>query len=62
MKRIVDPAQKGIFDPEIGNFSPVAYRTLANGWQGVFRRSLLELMPVDELGREFSEDVGRPTK
>lgn len=62
MKRIVDPAQKGIFDPEIGNFSPGAYRTLANGWQGVFRRSLLELMPVAELGQEFSEDVGRPTK
>jgi len=60
MKRIVDPAQKCLFDPEIGNFSPIAYRTISDGWQGVFRRSLLELMPVEELGKGFSEDEGRP--
>ena len=62
MKRIVDPAQTCIFDPEIGNFSPIGYRTISNGWQGVFRRSLLELMPVEELGQGFSEDAGRTSK
>lgn len=62
MKHIVEPAQKCLFDPEIGNFSPIAYRKLTNGWQGVFRRSLLELMPVAELEKEFSDTSGRPSK
>lgn len=62
MKRMVDPAQKPLFDPEMGYFSPSAYRRLQKGWQGIFRRCLLSVMPAQELGEEFSETMGRPTK
>ena len=62
MKYSVNPAQKGLFDPEMANYSPCAYRTLITGWQSVFRRSLLERMPTEEMGQAFSETMGRPTK
>lgn len=62
MKHAVNPTQKGLFDPEMTKFSPVAYRVLSTGWQGVFRKSLLERMPTEEMGKAFSETMGRPTK
>lgn len=62
MKHQIDPRQKGMFDPERQNFSPVGYDRLDQGWQGIFRRSLLAVMPADELGKEFSDDMGRRTK
>ncbi len=62
MKHKIDPRQSGMFDPERQNFSPVGYDRLDQGWQGIFRRSLLAVMPVDELAQEFSADKGRPTK
>lgn len=62
MKYKIDPRQNGMFDPERQNFSPVGYDRLDQGWQGIFRRSLLAVMPADELGKEFSGDLGRRTK
>lgn len=62
MKHKIDPRQSGMFDPERQNFSPVGYDRLDQGWQGIFRRSLLAVMPVDELAQDFSADKGRPTK
>jgi hypothetical protein len=62
MKHKNDPRQNGLFDPERQNFSPVGYDRLDQGWQGIFRRSLLAVMPVDELAEGFSADKGRPTK
>ena len=62
MKYAINPTQKGLFDPEMTKFSPVAYRVLSTGWQGVFRKSLLERMPTEEMGQAFSETMGRPTK
>lgn len=62
MKHKIDPRQTGMFDPERQNFSPVGYDRLDQGWQGIFRRSLLAVMPADELAREFSADMGRRTK
>lgn len=62
MQRIVDPQQSRLFDP----FDPVLTektRTrLLNGWPGVFRHVILELMPVNTLGDHYSPDLGRPTK
>jgi hypothetical protein len=62
MKRIVDPLQSRMFDP----FDPVLTdktRTrLLNGWQGVVRHVILELMPVNALGGHYSPNMGRPTK
>lgn len=62
MQRIVDPKQTRLFDP----FDPVltekTRRRLLDGWAGVFRHIILELMPVDVLGGHYSPGMGRPTK
>jgi hypothetical protein len=44
------------------HLSPNALRALENGWQGIFRRSLLKLMPAEQLGEHFHDDFGRPSK
>jgi hypothetical protein len=62
MQRIVDPQQSRMFDP----FDPVLTEKtrarLLDGWPGVFRHVILELMPVNKLGEHYSPDMGRPTK
>jgi len=62
MKRIVDPQQSRLFDP----FDPVltdkTRLRLLNGWPGVVRHVILELMPVHTLGGHYSATMGRPTK
>ena len=62
MQRIVDPQQTRLFDP----FDPVltekTLKRLLDGWPGVFRHVILELMPVNALGEHYSADLGRPTK
>ena len=62
MHHSVDPRQPLLFDPYAAVFSPLAYRHIQEGWQGVFRHVLLELMPVQALAGHFSRDLGRPTK
>ncbi|MDD2240973.1 MAG: hypothetical protein PHI93_09995, partial [Kiritimatiellae bacterium] len=62
MKHKIDPRQNSLFDPERQNFSRVGYDRLDQGWQGIFRRSLLAVMPADELATEFSGDTGRLSK
>ena len=58
----VDPRQNRLFDPFDGVIPLVGRRIIADGWQGVFRHVLLEVMPVAELGRHFSDSLGAPTK
>jgi len=62
MQRIVDPQQSRMFDP----FDPVltdkTRARLLDGWPGVVRHVVLELMPVGTLGEHYSPDTGRPTK
>ena len=62
MRTINDPRQKRLFDPYQPLFSARVYQELLGGWQGLFRHSLLELMPVDDLKKHFHPDLGRPTK
>src|SRR3954454_24211298 len=62
MIHAVDPRQNRLFDPFDGVIPPTGRRILANGWQGVFRHVLLEVMPVAELGSHFSDSMGAPTK
>jgi hypothetical protein len=62
-----DKLQPEFFDDEgltwwANQLSPKALSSLQNGWQGVFRRSILKLLPAEQLGRHFSSDTGRPTK
>ena len=58
----VDPRQNRLFDPFDGVIPLVGRRIIADGWQGVFRHVLLEVMPVADLGRHFSDSLGAPTK
>lgn len=62
MIHAVDPRQNRLFDPFDGVISPAGRRIIAAGWQGVFRHVLLEVMPVRELGRHFSDALGAPTR
>jgi hypothetical protein len=62
MIHAVDPRQDRLFDPFDGVIPPLGRRILSNGWQGVFRHILLEVMPVAELGQHFSQSLGAPTK
>jgi hypothetical protein len=62
MIHIVDPRQILPFDPFEGIIPPAGYRLISSGWQGLFRHALLEVMPVDELAKNFSQSLGAPTK
>jgi hypothetical protein len=62
MVNIKDPRQKLLFDPFEHLFSPLAYKTIKKGWQGVFRLVILELLPAQTLAGEFHPMMGRPTK
>jgi hypothetical protein len=62
MIHTVDPRQNRLFDPFDGVIPPLGRRIIADGWQGLFRHVLLEVMPVVELGRHFSDSLGAPTK
>jgi hypothetical protein len=62
MIHTVDPRQNRLFDPFDGVIPPVGRRIIADGWQGVFRHVVLEVMPVGALGRHFSDSLGAPTK
>jgi Transposase DDE domain len=57
-----DPRQNRLFDPFQGIIPPAGQRIISSGWQGVFRHVLLEVMPVGELARHFSHELGAPTK
>ncbi len=62
MIHAVDPRQNRLFDPFQGVIPPSGQRIIAEGWQGVFRHALLEVMPVGELAENFSRELGAPTK
>jgi hypothetical protein len=62
MIHAVDPRQNRLFDPFQGVIPPSGQRIIAEGWQGVFRHALLEVMPVGELAENFSRTLGAPTK
>lgn len=62
MHFMVDPKQTDLFDPYEHVFSELARRMLEEGWEGVFRHVISELMPVAELAEHFSASLGRPSK
>ena len=39
-----------------------AINILKNGWEGVFRAVILDLLPIQKVEEKFSPDTGRPTK
>jgi hypothetical protein len=62
MIHLVDPRQDRLFDPFEGVIPAAGRRIIGEGWQGVFRHVLLEVMPVGELAPHFSQTLGAPTK
>ena len=62
MRHTVDPRQGRLFDPFDGLIPPLGLDRIHNGWQGILRTVLLELMPARQLGVHFHPTLGRPTK
>ena len=70
IQEVADLAQNALFDAAaldscawwVTDLDDSARRELDENWQGVFRRSLLQLMPVAQLGGHFHASFGRPTK
>jgi len=62
MKKIVNPKQIQLFDPFDRVLTPKTRKRLLDGWPGVFRHIILELMPVDAVSEHFDPAMGRPTK
>ena len=62
MRNIVNPLQTLLFDPFDGILTEKTRKQLLDGWTGVFRHIILELMPVDTIAGRFDPKLGRPTK
>src|SRR5271156_954328 len=62
MRHFVNPQQGRLFDPFEGMIPPLGLDRIRNGWQGIFRTTLLEVMPAKRLGKHFDPIMGRPTK
>ena len=62
MHKIVNPQQTRLFDPFDSVLTEKTRKRLLNGWPGVFRHMILELMPVDAVSEHFEPAMGRPTK
>src|SRR3954466_15582294 len=58
----VNPRQNRLFDPFEGVIPPAGRKIIENGWQGVFRHPIREVLPVGELAKHFSDSLGAPTK
>jgi len=62
MRKIVNPQQTQLFDPFDSVLTEKTRKRLLNGWHGVFRHIILELMPVNAVSEHFDPTMGRPTK
>ena len=62
MRKIVNPRQIRLFDPFDSVLTEKTRKRLLDGWPGVFRHVILELMPVDLISEHFDPIMGRPTK
>jgi hypothetical protein len=62
MQKIVNPQQTRLFDPFNSVLTEKTRKRLLDGWPGVFRHVILELMPVDAISGHFDPTMGRPTK
>lgn len=62
VRLLIDPNQVQSASEFRDIISPVALRRPQSSWQFLFRRAILELMPVDALAAHFHEVMGRPTK
>jgi hypothetical protein len=62
MRNIINPQQTRLFDSFDSVLTDQTRKRLLDGWHGVFRHLILELMPVDTVSGHFDSAMGRPTK
>jgi hypothetical protein len=62
MHNIVNPRQTQLFDPFGTVLTAKTRKRLLDGWPGIFRHVILELMPVNTVSGHFDPTMGRPTK
>lgn len=62
MVHVSNPRQTLLFDRVEEILHPSAKARLDADWPGVFRRAILQLMPIEDIGESFSYNFGRPTK
>jgi len=62
MHKITNPQQTRLFDSFDSVLTEKTRKRLLDGWPGVFRHIILELMPVDAISEHFDPTQGRPTK
>ncbi|MFM9962636.1 MAG: hypothetical protein ACKV2Q_15600 [Planctomycetaceae bacterium] len=58
MRQVVDPKQQMMFDPFGGVISAAGWTRISNGWQGIFREVVWELLPGGRLARHFDRWQG----
>lgn len=57
-----DPSQPMLLSRYDDLLSKPALKELQKGWEGVFRRTILSLLPVHHIEEKFNSHTGRPTK
>jgi len=62
MHNIVNPRQTQLFDSFGTVLTDKTRKRLLDGWPGIFRHVILELMPVSMVSGHFDPAMGRPTK
>lgn len=62
MRKIVNPKQTQLFDPFDSILTEKTRNRLLEGWPGIFRHVILELMPVNTISEHFDPSMGRPPK
>jgi len=62
MRTLVNPQQTRLFDLFDSVLTPQTRKHLLDGWPGVFRHVLLDLMPASALAKHFDPTMGRPSK
>jgi hypothetical protein len=61
MRNIKHPSQTELFDP-VKDLPPSHRKNFLESPEGVIRAVILEVLPVTELAKSYSKDIGRPTK
>jgi len=61
MVNVKDHQTGWLFDPW-DHVGPKRRKLLERSWSGVFRKYLLEQLPVGKIAKHFDEIMGRPTK
>lgn len=62
MQKIVDSKQTRLFDSFDHVLTAKKRKRLLDGWVGVFRHIILELMPAETICEHFDPVIGRPTQ